>query len=220
MCVNEPGQQKQPQEHLHLQCLLISRLFLYCNVCLIFVEEEKLHGKNAIHCTQYILKGAFVGLVFSHRSASGSPVQYLLWEPSVHRHLGQLKLLLCLLGKVRKRKQTLQERAENIPLQTYPINTLDRNTREGLPWACAGQVLSQGVAALRDSLQITQWRSSVDQDKLWMAEVWFSHLHGNHPLSAPFSHTDVCGPCPSLWSVPAWCHLCFGLRLLGATLST
>lgn len=87
----------------------------------------------------------------------------------------------------KEEKTTLQERAENMPLQTYPINTLDRNTRKGLPWACVGQVLSQAVAALHDSLQIAQQGSSVDQDKLWMAKVWFSHL----PLCPLSAHRNV-----------------------------
>lgn len=62
VCVNGPGQQGQLQEHLHLQSLLISRLFLFCNACLMFVEEVELYGKRAPTSRMMHFKGIVCGL--------------------------------------------------------------------------------------------------------------------------------------------------------------
>lgn len=62
VCVNGPGQQGQLQEHLHLQSLLISKLFLFCNACLMFVEEVELYGKRAPTSHMMHFKGIVCGL--------------------------------------------------------------------------------------------------------------------------------------------------------------
>lgn len=176
-------------------------------------------AKGHLHHTWYILKGSFVVFLFSHGLPEGAPFNIFCESRVSTGTLGQLELLLCLLRKVRKRKQTLQERAEDIPLLIYSVNTWDRNTGEALLWACMGQVLLKAVAALQDPFQIAQQRLAVGSDSLWMWKVWFRGLHGNHIFPALFPHTEMCGLCPSLQFVLAWCCSCFGLRLRRATWS-
>lgn len=62
LCVNESGQQRQPQDHLRLQYLLISGLFWYRNACLMFVEEEELFSKRASTPHVVHFKGSICGL--------------------------------------------------------------------------------------------------------------------------------------------------------------
>lgn len=62
VCANRPGQQGQLQEHFYLQCLLISRLLLYCNACLMFVEGVELYGKRAPAPHMINFKGIICGL--------------------------------------------------------------------------------------------------------------------------------------------------------------
>ena len=85
----------------------------------------------------------------------------------------------------------LQESAEDLPLQIYPINTLDRITEGALPWACVGQLLPQAVAALPDPLQIAQQRSSIDQKSLWMAKLSPWESPPPCPLSTQWCVTRV-----------------------------
>lgn len=181
-------------------------------------------AKGHLHHTWYILKGSFVVLQFSHGLPEGAPFNiffYLLFfcENSMSTGtLGQLKLLFCLLRKVRKRKQTAGE-SWGYTLTDLFIH-LGEKHRRGSAVSLHGSGLNEAVAALQDLFQTAQQRFSVGWGSLWMWKSWFSHLHGNHILLTLFPHPEMRGLCLSLLFILGWCHSCFGLRLLRATKST